>query len=122
MDFINIEIVKSFLSNNALEFNSAQSRLSYPIIERIFYILKAGIIFDLIKVDREKNLIVHGHHRYVSLALHNSATIENIPWTASFSSIAHPWSTVEISEEDFDQPEDVARYVAEYGEINTRPN
>ena len=64
MENITKVIVDDFLQNNTLDFNSTHKKLSLPIINRIFKKMKHGIRFEDIKVS--DNLIIDGHHRYIS--------------------------------------------------------
>jgi hypothetical protein len=64
LDIITEKIIKDCLSSKNVEFKSTHHRLSLPIINRIYKKMKNGIKFDDIKVCED--LIIDGHHRYVS--------------------------------------------------------
>lgn len=61
------EIIKQYLSKNSTAYKSTQNRLSLPIINRLYKKMKNGIRFDDIKIC--DNLIIDGHHRYISSLL-----------------------------------------------------
>lgn len=55
------------IENADLQLTSTHSKLCLPIIKRMYGKMIRGIKFDAIKVC--DNLIIDGHHRYVSVAL-----------------------------------------------------
>jgi hypothetical protein len=64
MESITSNHIQKHLSNNKIEFKSTHNRLSLPIINRIYKKMVNGIKFDEIKIY--DNLIIDGHHRYIS--------------------------------------------------------
>ena len=67
LEMITEHIVKQYLLKNSIVFKSTQNRLSLPIINRLYKKMKNGIRFDAIKIC--DNLIIDGHHRYISSLL-----------------------------------------------------
>ena len=67
LEVITEDIIKHYLSKNCIVFKSTQNRLSLPIINRLYKKMKNGIRFDDIKIC--DNLIIDGHHRYISSLL-----------------------------------------------------
>jgi hypothetical protein len=61
------EIIRIYISNKIPLYKSSHHRLSIPIINRIYRKMKSGIKFDDIKIC--ENLIIDGHHRYISSLL-----------------------------------------------------
>lgn len=93
------EIITDFLQKNTLEFNSTHKRLSLPIINRIYKKMKFGIKFDDIKVY--DNLIIDGHHRYISSALANYS-IGKSEYHKTSAKLEYNWNVVEFVNEDWD--------------------
>lgn len=99
MENITKVIVDDFLQNNTLDFNSTHKKLSLPIINRIFKKMKHGIRFEDIKVS--DNLIIDGHHRYISSVL-AGFSIGKIEYHKTSAKIEYKWKDVEFINEDWD--------------------
>lgn len=61
MENLTKERIEEFIRNNEIELVSTHSKLSIPIINRMFKKMSAGIKFPGISV--EQNVICNGHHR-----------------------------------------------------------
>ncbi|MBU3715130.1 MAG: hypothetical protein FGM46_09330 [Ferruginibacter sp.] len=86
---------------NKIELYPTQSKMSLPIIKRLFKKMTAGIKFNGIKV--EGNFISDGHHRYIASLL-SDFSLERIPANISSSADLIDWESVDIEEEDWDTP------------------
>lgn len=69
MKTITAEYIIEFLEKNDIKLKSTHSKLSLPIINRITKKMAHGIKFDAIKICDD--LIIDGHHRYISSMLTN---------------------------------------------------
>lgn len=96
---ISKEIITDFLQKNTLEYTSTHKRLSLPIINRIYKKMKFGIKFDDIKVF--ENLIINGHHRYISAALADFS-IGKSEYHKTSAKLEYNWNIVEFVDEDWD--------------------
>lgn len=67
MEDITKEIILKSLEEKDIQLITTHKRLCIPIINRIYKKMTKGIKFDSIKVC--DNLIIDGHHRYVSSIL-----------------------------------------------------
>ena len=99
MPEIAAETLENFLKQNTLKYLPTHQKLSLPIINRIYKKMRSGIKFEIIKVH--ENLIIDGHHRYISSEL---AKIElnktSYPKTAA--TIAYKWDDVQFVNEEWD--------------------
>jgi hypothetical protein len=93
------EIIQNLILNIEIEFNSTQTKLCLPIIDRIYRKMLVGIKFSAIKVD--DNLICDGHHRYLASLLAN-ITIEKVPTNSTSATTNIDWESVIFEEEDWD--------------------
>jgi len=64
MEKITVEFIKGFIASNTIDLKPTQTKLCVPIISRICQKMLHGIKFDDIKVCDD--LIINGHHRYIS--------------------------------------------------------
>lgn len=104
MKNINKEIVLELISNSEIELSSTHTKLSLPIINRIYRKMLANLKIPAIKV--QDNQICDGHHRYVASLLANYQ-LERISWVSSSASIIIDWETVSFDEHDWDTPEEI---------------
>lgn len=104
MENINKEIVLELISNSEIELSSTHTKLSLPIINRIYRKMLANLKIPAIKV--QDNLICDGHHRYIASLLANYQ-LERISWVSSAASIIIDWETVSLDEHDWDTPEEI---------------
>jgi len=99
------EMKKTFL--NLLESKSSiyipnQNKVSLPIIYSIYKNMKQDLLFKPICVS--DNLIVEGHHRYISaiLADYQIEVIKNYPKPGIVKDLI--WKDLEFVDEDWDTP------------------
>ena len=117
MDNITKEIIVEFIGKNEIELASTHTRLSLPIINRIYKKMRAGIKIPAIKV--EGNFICDGHHRYVASLL-AQYSLERISWITTSATTVIDWKTVSFDEGDWDTQEEVDlrnRQDADYNNI-----
>jgi len=97
---LDIKTLKEFIKAEGLEYLTAQKKLCFVIIARIYRRVLAGYYFGPIAIDED--LIVNGNHRYIAYRLANvkfevvKATRSHCDQLKSFSDIA-----IDI-EEDWD--------------------
>ncbi len=95
------ELITDFIKKNQIELSPTQSKMSLPIINRIFKKMSAGLKFSGIKIER--NCICDGHHRYIA-SLFSNFPIERLPGIISPSVATIDWESVEFEYEDWDTP------------------
>jgi hypothetical protein len=98
--------ILEILSTTTLDLNSTQNKLSIPIINRIYKKMKYGLKFDAIKVYN--NLIIDGHHRYISSVLAN-IELERVTSSKTIATIEYNWADVEFVSEEWDTKEKINR-------------
>ena len=91
--------IKAFLENNELQYLPTQGKLSLPIINRIYKKMLFGIKFDIIKVN--DNIIIDGHHRYISSELAKTV-IEKMTYPRTSATIEYSWNDVHFVNEEWD--------------------
>ena len=91
--------IKAFLENNELQYLPTQGKLSLPIINRIYKKMLFGIKFDIIKVN--DNVIIDGHHRYISSELAKTV-IEKMTYPRTSATIEYSWNDVHFVNEEWD--------------------
>ena len=94
-----IKALEMSISEMDIQLNSIHKRLSIPIINRIYKKMMNEIKFDAIKVC--ENLIIDGHHRYVSSIIAKS-TLATIKSHKTSATKKHEWLKVEFTEEEWD--------------------
>ncbi len=104
MERITKEIIVEFISKNEIELASTHTRLSLPIINRIFKKMAANIKIPPIKVDG--NFICDGHHRYVASLL-AKYPLDRISWITTSATTLIDWKTVSFDDGDWDTEEEV---------------
>jgi len=104
MKYLTNEDLHEFLSKSRMELASTHTRLSLPIIIRIYKKMKANLKFPAIKVDG--NIICDGHHRYIASLLANYQ-LEKISWVSSSSIVVIDWDTVSFDQNVWDSPKEV---------------
>lgn len=115
MEDINIERIKNLIEISNLNLHSTHKVLCIPIINRIYKKMISGLQFDAIKVYDD--LIIDGHHRYISslLAKYN---LETNPYPKTSATKKYQWSNVKFTEEDWDTPAKIERLNKEDAEFN----
>lgn len=99
MELISIDELKHFLQSNKFDLNATQSKLCFPIIQRIYYKMTLGIDFENINVDNSS--IINGHHRYICSLL-SKKTIKINPWSSPSEISQYEWADVEVDENDWE--------------------
>lgn len=89
------------------KYKSTHAKLSIPIINRIRKKMEYGIKFEPIRVNGD--LIIDGHHRYVSsiLASFNELKVVSYPKTSATKEFK--WSSVTFLDEEWDTKEKIKR-------------
>jgi hypothetical protein len=109
LEAITEKIIKDYLLHNKIEFKSTHYRLSIPIINRIYKKMKSGIKFDDIKVC--ENLIIDGHHRYISSLIAKFEIGMAISHKTS-ATIEYEWDSVDFTLTEWDT-QDKIQYLNE---------
>lgn len=99
MGDISNEIISENLKSKRIDFLSTHTKLSIPVINRMYKKMINGIKFDDIKVS--DNVIIDGHHRYISSIL---ADIElgRVPSCKTSATNVCEWHKVEFVDEEWD--------------------
>lgn len=117
MQEITAEFIKGFIEDNEISLVATQTKLCVPIIFRMCRKMSHGIRFDDIKVSG--NLIIEGHHRYLS-ALISDFALGRVPTNSTSSTKPITWDLVEFVEDDWDTPAKIAylnKLDADYNEL-----
>ena len=99
MKTITADFINDFINCNEIELKPTQKRLSIPVLNRIYQKMMNGIRFGEIKVC--DNLIIDGHHRYLS-SLMSKYPIKTIPNSKTSATIELEWKHILFEENDFD--------------------
>ena len=99
MTEITEEIIKEFLKEKELEYLPTHNKLSLPIINRIYKKMTNGIKFEIVKIN--ENIIIDGHHRYISSELAKSG-IEKTSYPKTSATIVYSWNDVVFVNEEWD--------------------
>lgn len=114
---ITTDSIKSFISSHELRYVATQPRLCVPIISRMCRKMLHRIRFEDIKVC--DNMIIDGHHRYLS-ALIMDFDLGQVPGNTTSTTKITDWNLVEFDEEDWDTPArimDLNRLDAMYNDL-----
>jgi hypothetical protein len=113
------EITKAFihesLNDERLELSSTHKKLSIPIIYRIYKKMRVGIRFDDIKVCDD--LIIDGHHRYVSSILAGKS-LGRVKSSKTSATRTWEWEDVNFVVEEWDTPEKIYSLDEDDAEFN----
>jgi len=99
-----LQDIKYLIQHNELKLKSTQTKLSIPIINRIYKKMVAKIRMPPIKIQND--IICDGHHRYIASLL-AKYEIEMILWSSSASTITIDWRTVSFDDKDWDTQEEI---------------
>lgn len=99
MKTITQAIIQDCLKNRNLELKSTQHQLSLPIINRMYRKMINGIKFSEIQIH--ENLIIDGHHRYISAQLANQE-IQSRPSNRNSYTRIYEWENVNFVDEEWD--------------------
>ncbi len=118
MKTLTAEIIQNYLKTHALDLKSTHHQLSIPIMNRIFKKMKNGIKFSEIKIH--ENLIIDGHHRYISAQLANYE-IKAMPFNKNSETKIYEWENVKFVNEEWDtihKIQHLNKLDAEYNQIS----
>jgi hypothetical protein len=102
---ITAEYIKAFIGLNNVPCSATQSRICIPIILRMCRKMAYGIKFDEIKVC--DNMIIDGHHRYLS-SLIMKFELAQVITNSTSATKAIDWTKVEFDDDDWDTPAKIA--------------
>ncbi|MCX2584260.1 hypothetical protein [Pedobacter sp. MR22-3] len=94
---LTIEILKEYLNKTETKYSTAQKRLCFAKIKRIYRRVKLGYDFGGIKICSDKMIIVEGNHRYIAYLL-AEIEIEFITWISSHCDVSKLFRHIEIDE------------------------
>lgn len=101
MQEITAESIAEFIKSHDIPYLATQTKLCMPIIFRMCQKMSHGIKFDDIKVF--DNIIIDGHHRYLSALIMNFELGE-VPTNSTSATGTIAWNLVEFVEDDWDTP------------------
>ena len=96
---ITSEEIKKYIIGREIVLVSTHHKLSIPVIKRIYKKMVNGIKFDDIKICG--NLVIDGHHRYISSLL-AEIEIGKIKSLKSSATKEYKWNDIEFDENDWD--------------------
>lgn len=112
------QLILEFFKNNDIELCSTQTKLSVPVINRMYKKMSAGIKFSGIKVY--DNLICDGHHRFIASILADFP-IDRIPGSKTMATCIVDWDSVIFEENDWDSPSEIDRLNHQDADFNNIP-
>lgn len=119
MEKITAEIILNHLEENYIDFHSTHDKLSIPIINRIYKKMKSGIKFEPIKVNG--NLIIDGHHRYISSKLAKFEDLGTVDYPKTSATKQYEWSEIDFTDEEWDTEHKIKRLNKIDAEYNNIP-
>jgi hypothetical protein len=105
LEKITTKYIKEFIEINEIPFAATQSKLCIPIINRLCQKMSYGIKFDAIKMC--DNLIIDGHHRYLS-SLIVGFNIGQVLSQKTSGTKSVEWNSVGFDENDWDTPSKIS--------------
>lgn len=115
MKSITREKLEAFVMQHEMVLMSTHTKLSLPIINRMYRKMAAGIRFPAIKV--EGRFICDGHHRYLASLL-AELPLEQMPGVITSATSEVQWDSVCFEETDWDTCEEINRLNAQDAEYN----
>jgi hypothetical protein len=112
---ITIEDIQNILRNTEVKLGSTHTRLSLPIINRIYKKMMAEIKFPAIKV--QDNFICNGHHRYIASLLADY-NLEKIQWDYLSKTNIIDWESVSFDENDWDNVDEIDHFNKQDADFN----
>src|SRR5687768_15724139 len=106
MDMITIDVIKDFIKTNNIELLPTQHALCIPIINRIYLKMINNLKFDDIKINGE--LIIDGHHRYISSLLAKKE-VGRVPTHLTSATKKHNWNSVKFVDEEWDTEDKIQK-------------
>lgn len=116
---ITAENILKHLEEDNIDLHSTHDKLSIPIINRIYKKMKNGIKFESIKVNGD--LIIDGHHRYVSSVLSKIEDLEAVSYPRTSATKKYEWSEVDFTDEEWDTEDKIKRLNKIDAEFNDLP-
>jgi hypothetical protein len=102
---ITSESIKQFIKDTQIPFVGTQTKICVPNIFRICQKMAHGIKFEEIKTC--DNLIIEGHHRYLSALIVNFE-LGQVSTQRTSATKEIPWNNIELDNEDWDTPAKIA--------------
>ena len=99
MKKITANFIKEFIERSEIPLLATQAKFCVPIIDRLCRKMSCGIKFDDIKIC--DNLIIDGHHRYLSSLLTNF-NIGQVSSQKTSATKQVEWNIIEFDENDWD--------------------
>ena len=99
MKKITTSFILNFITENKIHLCSSHKVLSVPIINRITKKMKIGINFNAIKIHQ--NIIIDGHHRYISSLL-AGINLDSIETQKTSATQIYDWKNIEFVDEEWD--------------------
>jgi hypothetical protein len=96
---ITAEYLREFIIKRNIKLIPTQSKLCIPIIQRMCQKMLNGIKFDDIKICDD--LIIDGHHRYLSSLLADGH-VSSVPTQKTSATTPINWTDIEFDESDWD--------------------
>jgi hypothetical protein len=112
------EFIRKNLKEKEIRLTTTHKRLCIPIINRIYKKMAHGIKFDSIRVC--ENLIIDGHHRYVSSILAGIG-LDTVKSSKTSATIEYGWMEVDFVEEEWDTQDKINRLNEIDAEFNNLP-
>ena len=112
------QLILESIKNNTIQLCSTQTKLSLPVINRMYKKMSAGIKFSGIKVY--DNLICDGHHRFIASILADFP-IDWIPGRKTMATCIVDWDSVIFEENDWDSPSEINRLNQQDADFNNIP-
>jgi hypothetical protein len=106
------------INNSDLKYKSTHTRLSLPIINRIYKKMAARISFPAIKI--QDDFICDGHHRFIAAML-AGYDLKVVNWSSTNATTIIDWETVSFDERDWDTPEEVHQINLRDAQYNAIP-
>lgn len=106
MENIDKDKILEIVLNSEYILISSHSKLSLPIIRRIYKKMINGIKFDDIKVCDK--CLIDGHHRFIASKL-AEIKIGEAKSSKTSATIEYKWEDVDFVEEEWDTPEKIHR-------------
>lgn len=118
MQKLSLEEIKEYIENNQLELIPTQYALSVPIINRMYRKMQYGLQFDDIRISDQ--LIMNGHHRYLSSLL-AGREIGRVCSQRTSATRSYTWRNVHFDTQDWDTEDEIQKFNEEDARFNGIP-
>lgn len=118
LEKISIQDIEKYVSDNEIQLAPTQHQLCVPIILRIYQKMIHDLKFDDIKVF--DNLIIDGHHRYISSLLARK-TIGQVSTLKTTATRIYQWREVQFVDIEWDTKEKIEKLNVDDAEFNAVP-